>query len=283
MSLFQLKCFIAKGLGRAIDLDSVIACARQRYVLGYHRVIPKQRAQQEFVQDAMWIAPETFESQLKWMRDIGEIVDYRRILDFEHTNEQPLFALTFDDGWEDNYEYAYPILKRYGVTATIFLVTSAAENGQLFWPEEFLTKTGLAIKDGKGNLVSEYLTSRLQGKLKIRQPLKNYRAVAEAYLEYLKLLDDASRAERLNDYYCYIGMTRETIKGPILSWNQIHELYCNGISFGSHTHTHRIIKGVAESLIEDEAQVSKQILESKLGAEIDIFAIRMHDTTKMTG
>ena len=72
--------------------------------------------------------PARFGKQMAFLKKQGidfytvsEMVGYFR----EHGSFQPNgLAITFDDGWRDNYEQAFPILRRHGIKATIFLVSS---------------------------------------------------------------------------------------------------------------------------------------------------------------
>jgi len=56
--------------------------------------------------------------------------------------------LTFDDGYKDNFEYAYPILKKYGFTGTFFIITSlVGSSDYLKWEEAAdMAKGGMAIE-----------------------------------------------------------------------------------------------------------------------------------------
>ena len=70
------------------------------------------------------VSPEMFEKQIRYLSEQGwhfytmsELVAQRKNLP-KHS-----VAITFDDGYEDNYTQAFPILKKYGAKATIYLVT----------------------------------------------------------------------------------------------------------------------------------------------------------------
>jgi len=73
-------------------------------------------------------APRKFERQLFYLKKKGfEFYTASELIKFYRANgEFPprAIALTFDDGWKDNYRHAFPILKKYGAKATIFLVPS---------------------------------------------------------------------------------------------------------------------------------------------------------------
>ena len=45
-------------------------------------------------------------------------------------------VVTFDDGWRDNYVYAYPVLRRLGIPATIFLATRLVGTDEWVWPDK---------------------------------------------------------------------------------------------------------------------------------------------------
>ncbi len=85
-------------------------------ILTYHRVYPGHH-----------IDPETFEYQMRIIRERFQMLTLDEAVQFARGQlelKKDGAAITFDDGWADNFIYAYPILKKYGVPATIFTPTS---------------------------------------------------------------------------------------------------------------------------------------------------------------
>jgi peptidoglycan/xylan/chitin deacetylase (PgdA/CDA1 family) len=78
------------------------------------------------------VTPEQFENQLRLLKILGyrtlSVPDFRAVLQGRKNPPKKPVVLTFDDGYRDNYRYAYPILKKYGFTAEIFLVTERDRN-----------------------------------------------------------------------------------------------------------------------------------------------------------
>ncbi len=92
-------------------------------VLMYHHVRP----------EAGMIAstPENFESQLRWLKQEGykslSLEEFSEHL--EAKDQGKAVVITFDDGYLDNWVYAFPLLQKYQFKATIFLVTSWLHHG----------------------------------------------------------------------------------------------------------------------------------------------------------
>ncbi len=86
-------------------------------VLYYHRVSPD-------ADPRTGVTPEQFAAQMAILKRVGFVgTSLVRALDGEKRGEaRPVVALTFDDGYEDNYVYAAPILERFGFAATIYFV-----------------------------------------------------------------------------------------------------------------------------------------------------------------
>ena len=83
--------------------------------------------------DLVTLTPEGFENHLRFLSEKGlQTIFLDELLEFlrgEKRFTRPAVALTFDDGHLDNWVYAFPLLKKYGVKATIFVVTSWMTEG----------------------------------------------------------------------------------------------------------------------------------------------------------
>jgi peptidoglycan/xylan/chitin deacetylase (PgdA/CDA1 family) len=89
----------------------------------YHRIadVPQQQDRRRLA-----VSPEEFEWQMGYLQRAGySCLSLAEVVQGYRTNQrrsQRRFVLTFDDGYADFYSHAYPILHRYGFTATVFLV-----------------------------------------------------------------------------------------------------------------------------------------------------------------
>ena len=98
---------------------ALMQTARGVPVLNYHQVEEKNG-------NPLTLWPDQFEAQMAYLADEGyTTITIDEMMDALENGtplpEKPVI-ITFDDGYADNYEYAYPILKKYGFKATIFLI-----------------------------------------------------------------------------------------------------------------------------------------------------------------
>jgi peptidoglycan/xylan/chitin deacetylase (PgdA/CDA1 family) len=100
-------------------------------VLMYHHINPHKG-------DMVTITPKVFEGQMEYLYRAGyrtlKIAELIAYINSGLTLTQKAVVVTFDDGWLDNYIYALPILKKYKINATIFLITNRVENASAFNP-----------------------------------------------------------------------------------------------------------------------------------------------------
>lgn len=94
--------------------------ARRAVVLCYHSVHPAAPFASA--------TPELFDAQLKWLQEHCDVISLRDLdAARRELGERPLVALTFDDGYVDNYQFAFPRLRKRGLTATLFLTAGFIE------------------------------------------------------------------------------------------------------------------------------------------------------------
>ena len=104
------------------------------WVLCYHRIVDKPARYTN-------LQPAEFEAQMQYLADKKfNVVPLKTIVDAMQYGEklpQRTVALTFDDGYKDNYTVAYPILKQHKFPATLFIYPGYISNGgaALTWDE----------------------------------------------------------------------------------------------------------------------------------------------------
>ena len=108
-------------------------------VLMYHRIanLSEKEAHSPLMRD-LTVSPAQFEEQVKYLADNGFTFLLARDVEQAVHEGRPLprksVAITMDDGYKDNFEQAFPILRKYGAVATIFLVSSTVDtSGHLSW------------------------------------------------------------------------------------------------------------------------------------------------------
>ncbi len=95
-------------------------------VLNYHRVVSNDNL--VLCNKAAYVVSEkTFNDQMQFLKDSGyttiDLDDYLYYKDHRKELPQKPFIITFDDGYENNYLFAYPILKNLGCKAVIYSVS----------------------------------------------------------------------------------------------------------------------------------------------------------------
>ena len=255
----------------------VLKISPTNFILCYHRVVPEEIAKAELLHRALYVTPRTFEGHLKWMLRHGKIVGIEEILE---NSRESKFMITFDDGWKDVYTYAFPILKKYGVPATIFIATDNVDKGKVFWSEDICIKLGEVLKNRSCNEIVCILRKKIESvlatfsvDLSLDGTSYDLDYLVDRIIECLKQIDLPERERIIYSLYSELGVgyCNSNYK-LLLTWEDISVMAEAGISFGSHTHTHALLNRVKCELIDQELVMSKILLNKKIKRKIDSFS-----------
>ena len=93
-------------------------------VLMYHRVVTEQDKSHCLSHDGIIVSKAAFEKQMRFLRDRFNVLSLNDFIDCIEGRKAFGYKsclVTFDDGWKDNFQNAYPVLKEIGIPAVIFL------------------------------------------------------------------------------------------------------------------------------------------------------------------
>ena len=248
-------------------------------VLMYHRVV--SREDREFISSHPGIIVDTdaFEKHLGWLRkhfDVVSLSEFKERMISRRHFQEPTCLITFDDGWQDNFCQAFPLLERYGLPAVIFLPVGFIGTKKRFW-QEYLTHSlfqALLSSDGEKHLGCEKIFEKLGldrslltpdevGKVKIQKSISQAKTFSDEELGNLisethKVIDRQSKYKENFDTF--------------LSWEQVKRMAGDRINFGSHTVNHKILTKIPFEQVQKEVRLSKLVLENQLGDETIAFS-----------
>jgi peptidoglycan/xylan/chitin deacetylase (PgdA/CDA1 family) len=144
-------------------------------ILVYHHVRPGSTS-------ALFVSPEEFDKQLKYLQDNGfHTISFDDLADsLEKGKPLPLrpAIISFDDGWENQFEYGFPILQKYHDTATFFVVTNHLDQGNFMTTDQLKTLVAAGMTVGCHTLSHPNLTSL--GQDRARDEIAGAKAILEA-------------------------------------------------------------------------------------------------------
>jgi len=247
--------------------------AGQVLILGYHRIVADlAQAERESI-SGLITSVETFRRHLQLVREGYEVLTLDEaavVLRGERQVGRAAAVITFDDGYRDVYDQAWPVLRELDLPATVFLPTAyidgprLLEHDRIYW------------------LIFQ---ARARG-LSLQAPL----AQAGFSSERVAALCSEPDAERLADQLIYLPsvMRERALRkletalghrlGPypsgyeLLRWEMIKEMAGAGITFAAHTDRHLALTFEAESAVERELVNCKRALEARLNRPVRHFA-----------
>lgn len=276
MSAFKkiTKRAVVWTVARAAPLTWHLRVPGSLVVLMYHRVLPAGSPERETEQPGMYVSPATLDLHLTELKRHFELVHLDEWLR-RAKRGAPLpklaCAITFDDGWRDNYEFALPVLMKHGAPATIFLVASYIGTTYRFWPNRLIE---LILRE-HAQPGSVPFPDKLR--LLVDPVLADAGRRAIIHIEHVDPV--IQRALKLEE-----GEIRELVEeaeGPMatngardtVDLNEIAAMSATGlIRFGSHSATHfRLHAGVSEDRLSAEIVDSRARLKEICNQPIDLF------------
>jgi peptidoglycan/xylan/chitin deacetylase (PgdA/CDA1 family) len=234
-------------------------------VLNYHRI--GDPGETCFDPGLFSASEEQFADQVRFLTrnfDVVGVSDLPRVLG----GERGRFAMiTFDDGYLDNYEAAFPILRAYGARAVFFLATGFLDEGKAAWWDEISwmvrcsTRRELAPSqsfDRPLSLAPDAKASALDLLLRKYKSLPGRRT--ESFLNHLA---DA----------CGTGRCPPSATANLwMNWDHVREMHAHGMQFGGHTVSHPVLARISADEELFEVVECKRRIETELRRPVTAFS-----------
>jgi peptidoglycan/xylan/chitin deacetylase (PgdA/CDA1 family) len=251
--------FIKTGLVKLFATNA----SGNRLILMYHGVVRNQNADLS----VNHLSADDFEKHIKYLSENFRIIPLQEIFNSSSHFEpdKKYIAITFDDGYENNYTNAFPVLKKYNVPATIFVVTKMLEDPDyILWYDLIdlaKKKLDLDFFKSKAHLLSP-------DKRKIIESASDWNRFKDS-MKILNTSDKEKIIQRNSPEIKAISQEANAEYKNLLKVNQMKELIASGlIEIGSHTHHHPNLDEISLDEVKFEIEYSKKLLEQTLNYKV---------------
>ncbi len=261
--LFVAACFYYSGLVK-LTLWWVQRAAPRLIIMNYHRA-----------------TGDTLRRQLLYLRRHYRIMHLEDALEEFYAPSLPgqtrsdrriPLVLTFDDGYRDNYTYAFQLACELRVPITVFLIPGYVESGERFWWLEgkrlaYSTKVDKVTIDGY-----TYQLAQPEERKALAQVIDMHVRHARSVTEREAFLADIRQALELS---LPAHVTQHTDEEALpLTWAEVREMEQSGwVSFGAHTMHHPVLAYLTDAKeVRREVTECRQVLQQQLGHPVRTFA-----------
>ena len=233
-------------------------------ILVYHHILPKVKSNPLNTV----VSLKTFIWQIEFLAKRYPVVSLSEAISqcrsgFAKSKTQ--VVLTFDDGYIDNYELVYSVLKQKGLPASFFIVAGCIDNAVPLWDCEVVkilwnNRTIRRVK------IADIIVSQ-----KIMQPRSFF---IFSVIDKMKSLTDRERQEVL-DVLKEKGMGKnipEDSNDRCMTWKQIREMSGEAMEIGAHSLSHCSLAALPLNEAIQEIKKSKEAIESNIHKDCLHFA-----------
>ncbi|HCB62189.1 MAG TPA: hypothetical protein DEP77_09635 [Bacteroidales bacterium] len=222
----------------------------------FHRVTPQK--------DLLWdpMRPELFEKVIRHITTKYSVVQFEEMMGSIslHSNKKAA-TIMFDDGYKDNIDFALPILQKYNVKASFYVVTDCISNNSPTWTHvleyRFQNTQKKAI-----DLRFDFLPEELQvNTLNSNSEKLMYVSKLKPFLKKISSQNRKQVLDAVNYYF-------DDIKLPTLmmDWSDLRLLKEQGHFIGSHSQTHDMLGTIDdETIVFNDLKNSAEAIEKNLG------------------
>lgn len=208
-----------------------------------------------------------FRQQMEYVARNFQIVTLDDIAEGRITSpDRHCVAITFDDGYGDNFTSAIPVLKQFGLPATIFLATGYIGTGTIPWYDQVC----LAFKLTTRTVLPSVIDGAPGGNL---EPREQRLALLERMLDWLRAIDNDNRVEAIKILFRALGVPCSlSLPNYMLNWDEVRQMLPDKITLGAHTVTHPVLSRMPLKTLRQEVLQSKKTIEQRLKLPVRHFA-----------
>ncbi len=219
------------------------------HILLFHRVHPTR--------DPLWdpMDPKLFDQVLNYVSKKYTVLSMSEITSGKDIKSaKPIVAITFDDGYKDFIEYSLPILTKYNLPSSMYVVTNCIDENSPTWTymvdHYFFHTRKLEIDDVPfEGLPEKYLITRWNSK---SERLK----FGSSFKQFMKTISNEKRKLLLN----HIIENFNDVKSPggmMMNWSEIKTILSENVEVGSHTVNHPPL-----ATLENENEIKSELIDS---------------------
>lgn len=266
-SIKSAASFAKAGLGYERQSSGLVN------IIAYHRVVADiDKAERDSIYGTV-ISANTFRRHCELLRRAYDVVSLETAMHFLDGNRRtarPMAVMTFDDGYLDFYEQAFPILSDLNLPATVFIPTNyigrnrPLAHDRLFWLIKQSFEKSISLK-------TVFEQAGVPGTLELDISRSNQ---VLRLTDFLVHLPNELREKVIGVIERAIGYEFDDYprEHRLLTWDLVREMHGKGIRFGSHTSNHVVLTREEMPVAKAEIVDSKAELEQQIKGKVVSFA-----------